>query len=74
MAQSSAKKIGHLWVKRLKNGKTWLVGYIWIHKPDGTKFCRTLKIAHNNGKHHERMPDYNIYDYTGRTSVRTVKS
>lgn len=69
-----AKKVGHLWVKRLKNGNTWLIGYIWAKRPDGSRFCRTLKIAHNHGKHHECMPDYNIYDYTGRARVRTAKS
>lgn len=69
-----AKKVGHLWVKRLKNGNTWLIGYIWAKRPDGSRFCRTLKIAHNHGKHHESMPDYNIYDYTGRARVRTAKS
>ena len=61
----SHPKLGHLWVRRLKNGRTYMCGYLWLNTVHGAiKRTFTVKVISNPLKFDPKQPDYCIYDYT----------
>jgi hypothetical protein len=53
-------KIGQLWARRDKRGKTFLAGYIWPFP--GRVY--TVKVSLNVMKTDKTQPDYIIHDYS----------
>ena len=61
----SHPKVGNLWVRRLKNGRTYMVGYFIVNTVHGAvKRVFTVKAIANPKKFNAKQPDYCIYDYT----------
>ena len=68
-------KVGHLWVRRTKTGKTFLAGYVWVGNGVGRrKKYYTIKVKVNHAKGTPNDPDYVILDYSKEVNDALRKS
>lgn len=68
-------KVGHLWVKRTKTGKPFMVGYLWVGVgPGKPKKYYTIKVKVNHAKGVSKEPDYVILDYSKEINNAIRKS
>ena len=59
------KRTGHFWVRKTKNGKLVMVGYVYLPYCKGQKRkIHTVRISLNYNKTNEKAPDYIMTDYT----------
>ena len=58
-------KVGHLWARRTKTGKTILTGFFWYGRgPGKPKRVFTIRVSPNVKKSDPKQPDYIITDWT----------